>query len=1055
MLLTSVINMSLEQRRRIMRNPLNLPLLLKEMNRVPYLASYINSIAPILGLPDFYVSDLPSELKKKPNVNIVYPLGEGIYVHIYTPPGGSESGYRKYITIEPPRPPKELFELVESKMAELISEKDVAVTPEEKRKLLLKLLDKITNITDKHINYQALLEKRGLKKIPVFKVDYEYLKYYLVRDKVGLGILEPFIKDPYIEDISCDGVGYIYIVHKVFGPLETSIKFKTEEELDRFVIELSERIGKPVSHARPIVDATLPDGSRINIVFGKDVSLKGSNFTIRKFSEKPISVIQLIKWGTLDERIAAYLWILLLEGMSGFISGETASGKTTSLNAIIAFIKPSAKIITIEDTAEVQVPHENWVRELTRETGSVESSVTMYDLLKAALRQRPNYIVVGEIRGAEGNVAFQAMQSVAWNTPILIKNAKTGKVKLIPIGEFVDKFYNEGEEGVPKYIDGYLVLSMDKYGKLRWSKINYVLRHKVSEIYEILYEGKGVLRATGSHSVFVLDEDELKIKPKYVSELKRGDLLVTFIKRSDNEKTLRRINAYNNLLKCKGANVELVRHEHVRTGRSKYLKSELPLDENLAFILGTYLADGCIEEEAGKNPVISLSLGSCEKEFIRKVAKVVKDLNSSIVVKSKGSYFRVRICNAPLAYLIKYIAGRKLQEKRVPYDLFESSGFVIREFFRGLTADARRTNVRGGIAVYTTKNKELAMQLVWLARLAGLESNIFEINDKRYGEYYDIHVRLFKTKGVRLWSERIPLKPIVRIIKANNLESKLPLELTYIVRRYNDGKQRYILRRTAKRIVKFLEDYIEKLDEKSREVLNRLKILLESDVAFLEVLNVRKTSYEGYVYDISVPETELFIGGDVPIALHNTGHPVLSTFHAGSVISLIQRITSPPINVPKTQLDNLNFIIIQSAVYREGVMLRRMLSVNEILGYDAATDSVIYIPVFTWNPSNDTFMFRGRGASYLLEEKIATMRGIPRRDIRLIYDELELRAQILRELVIQNVTDYFKVFKTFAKIYMILDEMLKGRSKEETQYVILEGLEKILKSIKRREFKVD
>ena len=167
--------------------------------------------------------------------------------------------------------------------------------------------------------------------------------------------------------------------------METNIGFKTEGELDRFVIELSERIGKPVSHAKPIVDATLPGGSSINIVFGTDVSLRGSNFTIRKFSKEPISIIQLIKWGTLDERVAAYLWILLLEGMSGFISGETASGKTTGLNAIITFIRPSAKIITIEDSAEVQVPHKNWVRELTRDTGSVESSVTMFDLLKAAL----------------------------------------------------------------------------------------------------------------------------------------------------------------------------------------------------------------------------------------------------------------------------------------------------------------------------------------------------------------------------------------------------------------------------------------------------------------------------------------------------------------------------------------------------------------------------------------------------------------------------------------------------------------------------------------------
>jgi flagellar protein FlaI len=166
-----------------------------------------------------------------------------------------------------------------------------------------------------------------------------------------------------------------------------------------------------VSHARPIVDATLPDGSRLNLVFGEDVSLHGSNFTIRKFAEKPVSVTQLIVWNTMDERIAAYLWMLLSNNMSGLVVGETASGKTTTLNAIATFIPPNYKIVSIEDTAEVRLPHPNWVRELARLTGSAESSVTLFDLLKAALRQRPNYIVVGEIRGVEASVFFQALQT--------------------------------------------------------------------------------------------------------------------------------------------------------------------------------------------------------------------------------------------------------------------------------------------------------------------------------------------------------------------------------------------------------------------------------------------------------------------------------------------------------------------------------------------------------------------------------------------------------------------------------------------------------------------
>ncbi len=177
-------------------------------------------------------------------------------------------------------------------------------------------------------------------------------------------------------------------------------------------MRLAERIKKPVSVHSPIVDATLPDGSRINIVYGRDVSKRGSNFTIRKFSETPLSILELIDMGTLNYQMAAYLSIMLGEGMNTFVCGETASGKTTTLNAVTVFIPTNAKIVSIEDTPELQVPHKNWIRETIRSTKDSEAgAVTMFDLLKAALRQRPNEIIIGEIRGSEGAIAFQAMQT--------------------------------------------------------------------------------------------------------------------------------------------------------------------------------------------------------------------------------------------------------------------------------------------------------------------------------------------------------------------------------------------------------------------------------------------------------------------------------------------------------------------------------------------------------------------------------------------------------------------------------------------------------------------
>lgn len=534
-------------------------------DRPGYLEKYISEFKQRHGEEPLITDRLTGDMKMWRKYNVIYPVGDGVFIHV-TNVKLSLTGYPMYITIEPPRPPTTLLKHIEDVIAYKIKPEHAVENPEEQKKILLKLLEEVLDPVDKPIDYNKVKPRNSKLKVHVGDVD--FIKYHLVRDKIGLGMLEPFLRDPYLEDISTKGAGSIYVVHKIFGPLESNISFKNAEELDSFVIKLAEKIGKPVSRARPIIDATLPDGSRINIVYGVDVSLFGSNFSIRRVAKVPISVTQLIKWGTFNEYMGAYMWMMLSEGMSAFICGETASGKTTTLNALAVFIRPNWKIVTIEDTAEVVLPHPHWVRELTRDTGRPESSVTMFDLLKAALRQRPNYIIVGEIRGAEGNIAFQAMQ---------------------------------------------------------------------------------------------------------------------------------------------------------------------------------------------------------------------------------------------------------------------------------------------------------------------------------------------------------------------------------------------------------------------------------------------------------------------------TGHPVLSTFHAADIERLLQRLTNSPISVPKTNLDNLNVAWFQSSVYdKNGLLIRRAIVINEILGYDPKTDSIATIPVFIWDPVTDTHRFSGRGSSYLLEEKIATMRGISRRDINFIYEELELRARFLRLLVNKNILDYYDVFKAIAKTYELgLEEAYK------------------------------
>jgi len=387
----------------------------REAEANAFLLDYIH-LLPLeeYGVPEFY-TELDRKMGDMKDPNLIYAIGGGLYIHIFPNPNDARDNY---IAIEPGMVEDSLA-LMEELEDHLVDQVDMLddenADAEDRKKVLLKILkETCTVVKPKALRLaKAQAAKKANSKLPVTKSQYAALRYRLIRDKEGMGVLEPLLQDPYLEDISCSGVGSIFLEHKIFGGLTSSINFNSTEELDTFVIQISEKIGKPVTFREPIIDATLPDGSRINLVFGVDVSRRGSNFTIRKFAADPLSIIQLVEFGGLTYEMAAYLSLAMLHGANTFISGETASGKTTLLNAITVFIHPNAKIVSIEDTPELQVPHPNWIREVIRGKASDAegSSVTMFDLLRAALRQRPNEIIIGEIRGEEGAIMFQAMQT--------------------------------------------------------------------------------------------------------------------------------------------------------------------------------------------------------------------------------------------------------------------------------------------------------------------------------------------------------------------------------------------------------------------------------------------------------------------------------------------------------------------------------------------------------------------------------------------------------------------------------------------------------------------
>lgn len=308
-----------------------------------------------------------------------------------------KANQREYLLFEPSLSDFE-YELLE-RLYEDLRDVLILTSDEIKKDRRRILLEKMQGLID---NYGITLERSTLFK----------LQYFLLRNFIGWSRIDPLMKDSNLEDISCDGNKVpLFLYHRHYRNIKTNITFEAEV-LNSLAITLAQRSGKHISTGSPMIDATLPDGSRLQLTLGTEVTTRGTSFTIRKFREEPFSPIELMEIGTFNSEALAYFWLAIENNKSLLFIGGTASGKTTSLNAVSLFIPPVSKVVSIEDTREITLFHDNWIASVTREALSEGgNAINMFDLLRAAMRQRPEYILVGEVRGSEAQTLFQAMNT--------------------------------------------------------------------------------------------------------------------------------------------------------------------------------------------------------------------------------------------------------------------------------------------------------------------------------------------------------------------------------------------------------------------------------------------------------------------------------------------------------------------------------------------------------------------------------------------------------------------------------------------------------------------
>ncbi len=936
------------------------------------------------------IPQFPDE-EKKEYIDIKYPLiPPYAYAHIFWEDQNKELVY----FVEEPvlnKAEENILQVLEDGIKELINISYIAVKSGE---TVIEYLEKNINI---------LIDEL---QIEISKESYLKIMYFIYRDFVGLNEIEPMLNDYFIEDIECNGIGYpIYIVHRKYRNLRTNITYKDADKLALFVEKLAQKCGQYISYATPLLDGSLPDGSRVNATFTEDISSRGPTFTVRKFTKNPWTPTKLMQLGTISPQMLAYLWILIEYETNIMIVGGTGSGKTTFLNALTFFIPPQARVVSIEDTRELNLDHENWLPAVSREgvglvnlVGQKYGEVSLFDLLRESFRQNPDYVIIGEVRGKEAYVLFQGMASIKGDEEIfVIKDNKPSRIKIQDLKE----------------IKNVSTITYDLEKKqVNILPIKAIIKHPSREtLYKITTKTGREVTLTPDHSLFKYQNnivsapmESLKIGDKILipsripcayADLDHIDLLEflpnarvyapILIKEavskigysqactivgvqsisdyySDFTRSKPSYLKVDKFLKLvKETNIDYTK-EDIKIKfdkKSEMLPSKLKITSEFLRLLGYYLSEGSLNIGYKSNRI---SLYNKNKEILKDMECCIINVTSKSPTKRQtkgfGEATELSFNHKVIYEFLDKYCGKK-HDKKIPDFIFGLSKEKIGNFLSALyDGDGSFTKNYFG---YYTISKKFADDLSKLLLVFGI---------------------------------------VARINKRNRLGRETT---DYEILFYHSTQKNEFLKH-----VKSIKNKFSDIQVKQK---NNKKILGDLYIDEIRSIEIIKLDKKEPVYDIAVPGTRNFIGGFGGILLHNSGHPSFGTMHANSVETLIRRLETPPINLSSSLVETLDAVCVMIQTKIKGEPVRRIREISEIISVKEGFGGATINNPFIWNPQNDTFLFKSD--SYVFK-KLTLHHGVTREEL---FKELEFRAKLLVAMYKKGIFGFKEVRATVNEYY--------------------------------------